>query len=177
MVSRKQEKPSKTNSSLKTPKTHTKFKNKKNQPPSIKAEKKKKKDKKKSSSNSEVTVTPASASQYRSFFLNAFQSANALQLSSIELESIKETSFLESSQELGQEVEDLGKHVKAAFGPSWKQVLCERQLVDGKIEPGSPAVLIISTSALRSIELLRSKHCPCNGVHLLFFIFYTTVKE
>jgi hypothetical protein len=46
--------------------------------------------------------------------------------------------------------------MKAAFGPSWKQVLCEGKLVEGIIDPGNPAVLIISTSALRSLELLRS---------------------
>ena len=45
--------------------------------------------------------------------------------------------------------------MQEAFGPSWKEVLSEKQLVEGKIDPGCPAVLIISTSALRSIELLR----------------------
>lgn len=54
-----------------------------------------------------------------------------------------------------QDVESLGKHVKAAFGPSWKEELCDKRLLEGKVDPGSPAVLIISTSALRSIELLR----------------------
>ncbi|KAG6748647.1 hypothetical protein POTOM_048576 [Populus tomentosa] len=65
------------------------------------------------------------------------------------------TCFVELSQESGQDVMALGSHMKAAFGPSWKQVLCEGKLVDGIIDPGSPAVLIISTSALRSLELLR----------------------
>ena len=55
----------------------------------------------------------------------------------------------------------LGNHMKTAFGPSWKQVLCEGKLMEGNVDPGSPAVLIISTSALRSLELLRS----------IFFLF------
>lgn len=45
--------------------------------------------------------------------------------------------------------------MKAAFGPSFKEVLCEKQLVEGKINPGSPSVLVISSSALRSLELYR----------------------
>lgn len=45
--------------------------------------------------------------------------------------------------------------MKVAFGPSWKDVMCGKKLLEGKIDPGSPAVLIISASALRSIELLR----------------------
>ncbi|PNT04986.1 hypothetical protein POPTR_014G150100v4 [Populus trichocarpa] len=105
--------------------------------------------------NKSEASTPASASQQLSFFISEFQSANGVQLSSIELESIKETCFAELSQESGQDVMALGSHMKAAFGPSWKQVLCEGKLVEGIIDPGSPAVLIISTSALRSLELLR----------------------
>lgn len=65
---------------------------------------------------------------------------------------------MELSQERGQDVKDLGKDMKAAFGPSWKEALCEKQLLEGKVDPGCPALLIISTSALRSIELLR---CDC----------------
>lgn len=45
--------------------------------------------------------------------------------------------------------------MKSAFAPSWKEVLCEGQLIKGKIDPGNPAVLIISASALRSLEFLR----------------------
>jgi hypothetical protein len=57
--------------------------------------------------------------------------------------------------------------MKAAFGPSWKQVLCEGKLVEGIIDPGSPAVLIISTSALRSLELLRS---------VFFFFLFSLIR-
>ncbi|KAF2323193.1 hypothetical protein GH714_034015 [Hevea brasiliensis] len=65
-------------------------------------------------------------------------------------------SFLVLSQESGQDAEALGKQVNAAFGSSWKEVLSEGQLVEGKIHPGSPAVLITGTFASRAIELLRS---------------------
>ncbi|GFY81648.1 hypothetical protein Acr_01g0014560 [Actinidia rufa] len=63
--------------------------------------------------------------------------------------------ILELSQGLNQITSNLGDHVKAAFGSSWKEVLCEKQLLEGKIDPGNPALLVISLSALRSLELLR----------------------
>ncbi|KAJ6680400.1 hypothetical protein OIU79_020003 [Salix purpurea] len=44
--------------------------------------------KNKENQNKSETSTPASASQQLSFFINEFQSANGVQLSSIELESI-----------------------------------------------------------------------------------------
>lgn len=98
---------------------------------------------------------PASASAQLSFFLDQFQSGNGVKISSLELESVNDKCILDLSESLDQDVSLLGKHVMAAFGPSWKEELCEKHLLDGKIDPGSPAILIISTSALRSIELLR----------------------
>lgn len=62
---------------------------------------------------------------------------------------------LDLSESVDQDVEILGNHMKAAFGSSWKKELCEKHLLEGKVDPGNPAILIISTSALRSIELLR----------------------
>uniref|UniRef100_A0A2P2KJE4 Protein CMSS1 n=2 Tax=Rhizophora mucronata TaxID=61149 RepID=A0A2P2KJE4_RHIMU len=103
----------------------------------------------------DVSVSP-SASQQLSFFLNEFESANGVTLSSLERESITDKCFLE----LGQDVKGLGSRLKVAFGPSWKEVLCEGQIVEGKIDAGNPAVLIVSSSALRSLELMR-------GVRLL----------
>lgn len=133
---------------------------------------------------------PASASEQLSCFLNQFQSANGVQLSSLELESLKgtttfhyapfgcsakpktknkkndfyfiflslnqvDTCIVELSQDMDQDVENLGKHMKAAFGASWKEVLCGKQVLEGKVDPGSPALLVVSSSALRAIELLR----------------------
>ena len=54
-----------------------------------------------------------------------------------------------------QDVENFGDHVKGAFGASWKEELCEGQVVEGEIGVGSPALLVISSAALRSLELLR----------------------
>ncbi|KAL5542915.1 hypothetical protein UlMin_010625 [Ulmus minor] len=98
---------------------------------------------------------PASAATQLRFLLDQFQYANGVNLSSLELESIKDACILELSQDADKDVNSLGKHLKGAFGSSWKEVLCGKQLVEGKVDPGSPAVLIISPSALRSIELLK----------------------
>lgn len=57
------------------------------------------------------------------------------------------------SESLPQDVSNLSEHMKASFGPSWKEVLCKKELKHS--EPGSPALLTISLSALRSLELLR----------------------
>ncbi|XP_065865008.1 uncharacterized protein [Euphorbia lathyris] len=155
MVSGKAAKPpKKKNTSSKNPKTLAKFKNKK-QPPT---EQKQKKEE-----------IPASASHHLNFFLNEFQSANGVQLSSLELESIKESSFLGLSNELGQDVDSLGKQIKVAFGSKWREAMCEGQLVEGKIDAGCPAVLILSTSAIRAIELLRGLRSftkECHAVKL-----------
>ncbi|KAJ4723030.1 Protein CMSS1 [Melia azedarach] len=144
--------------SLAPKRAKTKKKKDDNQTKSIK----KKKDKNKSvenNKNDDVVqnndVKPASASELLSFFLNQFQSANAVQLSSLELDSIKDSCILELSESLNQDAKTLGKHMKVAFGSSWKEVLCEGHLLEGKIDPGCPAALIISSSAIRSIELLR----------------------
>lgn len=96
------------------------------------------------------------ASQQLEFFIQQYQSANDIQLSSLELESFTDACILKLSESLPQDVSNLSEHMKASFGPSWKEVLCKKQL-PGKIsEPGSPALLTISLSALRSLELLRS---------------------
>ncbi|XP_061995175.1 uncharacterized protein LOC133713063 isoform X2 [Rosa rugosa] len=105
--------------------------------------------------NNNNKLQPASPSAQLNSFLDKFQSANRLQLSSLELDSLNDKCIVDLSGSTDQDVENLGKHVKAAFGPSWKAELCDKRLLEGKVDPGSPAVLIISTSALRSIELLR----------------------
>ncbi|KAJ1382419.1 Protein Cms1 [Sesbania bispinosa] len=96
------------------------------------------------------------ASEQLRFFVEQFQAANDVQLSSLESESLKaDTCILEVSQDADSDVKIFGKNIKAAFGASWKEVLCEGQLIEGKINAGSPAVLILSASALRCIHLLR----------------------
>lgn len=63
--------------------------------------------------------------------------------------------MLELFQVTDQNIISLGEYMKLAFGSSWKEVLYEKQLREGKVDPGNPAVLVISLSALRSLELLR----------------------
>ncbi|XP_038906109.1 protein CMS1 isoform X3 [Benincasa hispida] len=104
-----------------------------------------------------------------SFFLDEFQTANDVQISSLEFESMKDRCILGPPESSVQDDKTLVKHIKEAFGSSWKEVLCKGKLFEGKTEPGSPAVLIISTSALRSIELLkgfRSLTEECHAVKL-----------
>ncbi|GMI92934.1 hypothetical protein HRI_002962700 [Hibiscus trionum] len=122
----------------------------------------------KNSKNSQPSPA-ASPSQQLSYFLSQFESANGVQLSSLELESIKDSCILDVSQELGQDVMKLEEHIKAAFGAKWKQELIEGKLIEGKIEAGSPAVLVVAPSALRAIELLRGVRSlteECHAVKL-----------
>lgn len=65
---------------------------------------------------------------------------------------------------LEQDASNLGEHLKIAFGSSWEDELCGDQFDEGNVEPGSPAVLIFSGAALRSLDLLRF-------VFLFFIIF------
>ncbi|XP_057540928.1 uncharacterized protein LOC130818749 [Amaranthus tricolor] len=102
-----------------------------------------------------ITSQHLSPSEHRSFFIHQFESANDTKLSSLELESIQESYFVKLSEGVNQESGNLGQHIKGMFASSWKKVLCDSQLVEGKVEPGSPSVLVISASALRSLEMLR----------------------
>ncbi|KAF3510905.1 hypothetical protein F2Q69_00002167 [Brassica cretica] len=36
-----------------------------------------------------------------------------------------------------------------------RETLCEGEAIEGKVDPGNPYVLVASSSALRSLELLR----------------------
>lgn len=67
-----------------------------------------------------------------------------------------ETCIVEQGQTPPQSTTgNLDEHVKVAFGSSWKKVLCEKHLLEGQVDPGNPALLVISSSALRSLDLLR----------------------
>lgn len=70
-----------------------------------------------------------------------------------------DTCMVELSWDQTKNPRTLGEHMKVAFGPSWKDLLCKNQLEAGKIEPGHPSLLVISSSALRSLELLRLMTC------------------
>ncbi|XP_021290396.1 protein CMSS1 isoform X2 [Herrania umbratica] len=119
--------------------------------------------------NNNPPPPPASPRQQLSYFLSQFQSANGVQLSSLELESVKDSCILDVSQESGQDVMRLERYIKEAFGAKWKEELCEGKLIEGKIEAGSPTVLVVAASALRSIELLRGMRSftkECHAVKL-----------
>lgn len=63
--------------------------------------------------------------------------------------------MVELAEGMEQDIDNLSNHMKSAFGSSWKEVLSDGPLEEGSVDNGSPALLIISTSALRSLELLR----------------------
>uniref|UniRef100_A0A7N0UIK5 Uncharacterized protein n=1 Tax=Kalanchoe fedtschenkoi TaxID=63787 RepID=A0A7N0UIK5_KALFE len=105
-----------------------------------------------------VQVKSPSPSQQLEFFLDKFQSVNGVKLSTLELESITENCIVKAPVGHDQDASNLGEHLKFAFGSSWENKLCGTELDQGKIEAGSPAVIIFSTSALRSLDLLRELH-------------------
>ncbi|RCV33118.1 hypothetical protein SETIT_7G057000v2 [Setaria italica] len=89
------------------------------------------------------------------FFLRSFERAVKMRLSPLELDSYSEGCMVQLDEGSAQDVDSFGEHVKGAFGASWKEELCEGQVVEGEIGVGSPALLVISSAALRSLELLR----------------------
>ncbi|KAK3145047.1 hypothetical protein QOZ80_4AG0321990 [Eleusine coracana subsp. coracana] len=89
------------------------------------------------------------------FFLRSFERAAKMRLSPLELDSYSEGCLVRLAEEANQDVESFGDHVKGAFGASWKEELCDGNIVEGKIGVGSPALLVICSAALRSLELLR----------------------
>ncbi|GJN11928.1 hypothetical protein PR202_ga30166 [Eleusine coracana subsp. coracana] len=88
------------------------------------------------------------------FFLRSFERAAKMRLSPLELDSYSEGCLVRLAEEANQDVESFGDHVKGAFGASWKEELCDGNIVEGKIGVGSPALLVICSAALRSLELL-----------------------
>ncbi|XP_027156849.1 protein CMSS1-like [Coffea eugenioides] len=139
-------------------------KKKKNQSKEYKEERKENEKKGVKRENDAVQVQQPTPSQQLSYFLHQYQSANGIQLSTLELESFKaDTCMVELSQVAAQN--NLGEHMKTAFGSSFKEVLCEKQLGEGNVDPGNPALLVISLSALRSLELLRELRPLTNECH------------
>ncbi|GFP80679.1 protein cmss1 [Phtheirospermum japonicum] len=166
-TSKRQNRPPRTNPISKTTKTIDKKKKSSNN--KIKDSGKKKKTENEiaiGESKNDVVICPT-ASQQLSFFLNQYQSANSFQLSSLELDSLKEfkvdtiiklaeTCMVDLCRGPAQNITGkLDEHVKVSYGSSWKEVLCGKRLQEEQVEPGSPALLVISSSAIRSLELLR----------------------
>ncbi|KAJ6821305.1 protein CMSS1 [Iris pallida] len=128
--------------------------------PAEKKEKRKKKEKERGGSGKSgndggsVVVSTAPAAEQLRFFIGRYESANGMKLSPLELEGFKDTCMVELPQGVDQDVNNFSQHMKATSGASWKKVLCEEKLSEG-INGGAPAILVISVSALRSLELLR----------------------
>lgn len=78
--------------------------------------------------------------------------------------------MLEVCQGTDQNICNLGEYMKLAFGSLWKEVLLEKQLREGEIDPGNPAVLVISLSAMRSLELLRYR--PMKYLYVYIYIIH-----
>lgn len=89
------------------------------------------------------------------FLLRSFEHAAKMRLSPLELGAYSEGCMVQLPEGASQDVESFGDHVKRTFGASWKEDLCEGNLIEGLVEAGSPALLVISLGALRSLELLR----------------------
>ncbi|KAJ1696970.1 hypothetical protein LUZ63_005482 [Rhynchospora breviuscula] len=107
-------------------------------------------------SGSDVSLVSAGpADQQLRFFLHCFQTSTKSKLSPLELEAYNERCMVKLAEGANQDVENLSEHIKAAIGVTWKEELCEGKELEEDGEAGSPALLVISTSALRSLELLR----------------------
>ncbi|CAA6667941.1 unnamed protein product [Spirodela intermedia] len=107
------------------------------------------------SASSPFLLSTAPFDQQLQFFCKQFEFGNKFKISSLELEPVKGTCIAKLPKGVNQDVDALCKHVKDTFGPSWRSALCDGKLMEGEIDPGSPAILLISTSATRSLELLR----------------------
>jgi hypothetical protein len=63
-----------------------------------------------------------------------------------------EDSVVQLTEDCDHSVDKLGTHMKPLFGPTWREVLCEEARVG---DPGSPVILVLCSSAIRCVELLR----------------------
>ncbi|CAN6462341.1 unnamed protein product [Victoria cruziana] len=111
--------------------------------------------KKRSISHAQTISLDVSPSQQLQNFFARLGSSVGVTLSTLEMEEISDSSVVELPKSLGRDVANFNRHIKAVFGDSWKETLCQSQLVEGKVDAGSPAVLIVCASALRSLELLK----------------------
>ncbi|XP_072953426.1 uncharacterized protein [Typha angustifolia] len=104
---------------------------------------------------SDALLSTSPAAEQLRFFLHCYQTGTKTKLSPLELDVYSDSCMVELTEGVDQNVDYFSDHVKAAFGTSWKEVLCEGKLSEGVVNAGSPALLVISTSALRTLELLR----------------------
>jgi len=113
---------------------------------------------KQDTSQTNTTVLDKSALQWRShteqseWLTSTFQSVFGTLLSPSELEPISGDRVVQLPEDSDHSVEKLGNHVRPVIGPTWKESLCNENKVG---DPGSPVVLVLCSSAIRCVELLR----------------------
>eukprot|EP00249_Psilotum_nudum_P007349 c20494_g1_i3 orf=460-1212(-) len=119
--------------------------------------KKKKKEKRKNPKPLEKLELQwrASEEDEAQWFTHTFHSACASVLSPLERDPIPVDSVVKLSPERSRSCESLGWHIKRMFGESWQDVLCKGEDGNNK-EKGSPALLILCSSAMRCVELLKA---------------------
>lgn len=106
----------------------------------------------------EVAVVDRSAVQWRTraeqaeWFTSSFHSVFGSLLSPAEKEPLPDDRIVELTEEIDRSTEKLGTRVKAVIGPIWKELLCN---VDKAGDAGNPVVLVLCSSAIRCVELLR----------------------
>ncbi|BBN05179.1 protein CMS1 [Marchantia polymorpha subsp. ruderalis] len=114
------------------------------------------KARKKDDEKNEDAVQWKSASEQADWLTNAFFTVCGNKLSSLEREPIPERGVVQISDERDHSVENLGFHAKRMI-PQWKDLLIrprDTEKVPGR-EPGSPTLLVLCSSAIRAVELLR----------------------
>lgn len=112
------------------------------------------------------------------FLLRSFERAAKMRLSPLELGAYSEGCMVRLAEGACQDVESFGDHVKGAFGAAWKKELCEGKLIEGAVDAGSPALLVISLGALRSLELMRGLRMFTRGCHAVkLFAKHIKVEE
>ncbi|KAL2634285.1 hypothetical protein R1flu_005764 [Riccia fluitans] len=97
-----------------------------------------------------------STSEQATLLTESFYTVCGSRLSSLERESIPEASVVPLSDERDRSVESLGFHMKRMV-PKWKDILCGPRDTEQESlrAAGSPTLLVLCSSAVRCIELLR----------------------
>eukprot|EP00252_Welwitschia_mirabilis_P006723 TRINITY_DN17620_c0_g3_i1.p1 TRINITY_DN17620_c0_g3~~TRINITY_DN17620_c0_g3_i1.p1 ORF type:complete len:243 (+),score=59.92 TRINITY_DN17620_c0_g3_i1:116-844(+) len=104
--------------------------------------------------NNDAEINFQKSEKQLDWFISLFQASCNTRLSSLELQEIPEKAMIKLPKSLDHQEENLSKHVKYIFGPKWKEVLCKPNLEDD-ILPGSPVLLVICSSAIRCMDVLR----------------------
>ncbi|EFJ07629.1 hypothetical protein SELMODRAFT_448377 [Selaginella moellendorffii] len=89
-----------------------------------------------------------------SWFFSTFRAVHSSVLSSLEMGALPDDAMVEIPSNQDHCIENLASVIKGIVGSSWESSLCSGAL--GDLEPGSPIVLIVSSSAVRCVSLLKN---------------------